>query len=86
MIICQINRKHLAFEFDPTTYKGIRIGDAIRIPEYQSEDLITKFVIVTGFNLEHDIIHWKAKSKYGNGIAHSGSYYDDIIQHIRIRS
>jgi len=86
-MIAIINRKRLSesFEFDPKTYKGIRIGDVIRIPDYQSHDLVNRFVIVTGFNPEHDIIHWKGKSVYGNGIAHSGSYYDELTQHIRIR-
>jgi len=83
-MICLINRKHLKFEFDPSTYKGIRIGDVIRIPDHQGHDLHNRFVIVTGFNPEHDIVHWKARSVYG-GVGHSGTYYDEIVQHIRIR-
>lgn len=85
MTICLINRKLLcsSFIYDPTTYKGIRIGDVIRIPKYQSHNLDRRMVVVTGLNRNHHIIHWKARS-LGGGVVHSSTYYDEIEQYIKI--
>jgi hypothetical protein len=87
MTICLINRKLLcsSFIYDPTTYKGIRIGDVIKIPEYQSHNLDRRMVVVTGFNRDHHIIHWRSPSIHPfGGVVHSGTFYEDIEQHIKI--
>jgi hypothetical protein len=87
-MICLINRKLLcsSFIYDPTTYKGIRIGDVIKIPEYQCHNLDRRMVVVTGFTTSHGhhIILWRARSLAG-GFLHSGTYYNEIEQHIRVR-
>lgn len=75
-----INRKRLSesFEFDPSTYKGLKVGDLILIPQWQMENIESLFVKVTGFNREHDVVHWTGKSHFG-GYAHSGTHYSDIL-------
>ena len=84
-MICQINRKRLiTFEYNPNQYKGIRIGDVIKIPESQCEKLDRRMVMVTGFNRDYDIIHWRSPSIFG-GLAHSGTFYNEIEQHIAVR-
>ena len=79
-MIVLINSKRLtsSFKFDPTVYKGIRVGDLLRIPEEHSENLFTNLVKVIGFNPEHDIIHWKSFGRYG-GVCHSGSFYSEVM-------
>jgi hypothetical protein len=77
-----INRDRLLnlFEYEPSLYKGIKIGDRLIVPQEQMQNISSLFVIVTGFNREHDIVHWRGHSVLG-GQAHSGSYYDDILMH-----
>lgn len=78
-IICRINIKKLV-DFDPEIQSlwGFTIGEYMVIPfdelhqEYYHSDLVE----VTGFNPEHDIIHWSAPSRFG-GIGHSGTDYRD---------
>jgi hypothetical protein len=92
-MICLINCKLLcsSFIYDPTTYKGIRIGDVIKIPESQSYNLDRRMVVVTGFTKYRDhegikrMILWRSPSIYPlGGFVHSSTYYDEIEQHIKI--
>jgi hypothetical protein len=83
MPLCLINRKRLlAFDPNPTIYKEIQIGDIIGIPDEQAWDLYNDLVIVTGFNIKHQIVYWKARSMHG-GICHSSTYLKYIKEHLK---
>lgn len=83
MPLCLINRKRLlAFDPNPTIYKEIQIGDIIAIPDEQAWDLYNDLAIVTGFNIKHQVVHWKAKGLDG-GFCHSGTYFKEIIEHFK---